>query len=170
MPQGVLDDGGTRTSPGGCSLCQGRQDGLQHRLEECWRQAPQPLVESLLTHLAGGRPEHVLPAQQCGQHTDRRHLPPDQGHHQGEHHRQGEHPLPQSQAMIVVPQGVGRRGQQLLQAGIHHLAENRVQEALSKYDLETGFIAAYPQVSLHLIGQLQTNKAKKAVELAGSSN
>jgi hypothetical protein len=46
-----------------------------------------------------------------------------------------------------------------IKAGIAHIGENRVQEALTKK----------PQVTLpatwHLIGSLQTNKAKKALEL-----
>jgi len=48
-----------------------------------------------------------------------------------------------------------------LQAGIRHVGENRVQEALAKYQSADGSKRA--DVSMHLIGQLQTNKAKKAV-------
>ena len=44
-----------------------------------------------------------------------------------------------------------------LDAGILHIGENRVQEALSKY----GGMPKRP--TTHLIGQLQSNKAKKAV-------
>jgi pyridoxal phosphate enzyme (YggS family) len=48
-----------------------------------------------------------------------------------------------------------------LQAGIHNVGENRVQEALQKY---AGWNAQNPPKSkIHLIGQLQSNKAKKAV-------
>ena len=47
-------------------------------------------------------------------------------------------------------------------AGITHFGENRVQEAEAKWpDLKTKF----PGVHLHLIGPLQTNKVKQAVEL-----
>lgn len=48
-----------------------------------------------------------------------------------------------------------------LEAGIHHVGENRVQEALSKYQNMDG--SKRVKGSVHLIGQLQSNKAKKAV-------
>lgn len=49
-----------------------------------------------------------------------------------------------------------------IEAGHRVFGENRVQEAEQKWpDLR----AAYPDVQLHLIGALQTNKAAKAVEL-----
>ena len=41
--------------------------------------------------------------------------------------------------------------------------ENRVQEASEKFP---PLISRYPQVQLHMIGQLQSNKVKKAVESA----
>lgn len=47
------------------------------------------------------------------------------------------------------------------QAGIRLFGENRVQEAQEKF---TGF---YKDAELHIIGHLQSNKAKKAVEIAG---
>ena len=47
-------------------------------------------------------------------------------------------------------------------AGQREFGENRVQEALGKWpDLK----ARYPEVELHLIGPLQSNKARDAVEL-----
>lgn len=50
----------------------------------------------------------------------------------------------------------------LLEAGHRAYGENRVQEAASKWpDLRK----SYPDVQLHLIGQLQSNKADEAVEL-----
>lgn len=50
----------------------------------------------------------------------------------------------------------------LLNAGHRQFGENRVQEAASKWpDLRK----AYPDIRLHLIGQLQSNKAEEAVEL-----
>src|SRR5438477_689457 len=49
-----------------------------------------------------------------------------------------------------------------LQSGIGHVGENRVQEALTKYSELGAQGSQLPQ--LHLIGQLQSNKAKKAVE------
>ncbi|HHY92036.1 MAG TPA: YggS family pyridoxal phosphate enzyme, partial [Firmicutes bacterium] len=48
--------------------------------------------------------------------------------------------------------------QQAVDAGVTDLGENRVQEALTK-------VNALPErVTWHLIGHLQTNKAKQAVE------
>lgn len=50
----------------------------------------------------------------------------------------------------------------VLAAGHRVFGENRVQEALSKYpDLKAG----HPGLALHLIGPLQTNKARDAVRL-----
>ena len=50
----------------------------------------------------------------------------------------------------------------LLKAGHRVFGENRVQEALQKWP---ALREAYPDVELHLIGQLQSNKAEEAVEL-----
>lgn len=50
----------------------------------------------------------------------------------------------------------------LLDAGQQAFGENRVQEAASKWP---ELRKAYPDVQLHLIGQLQSNKAEEAVEL-----
>lgn len=50
----------------------------------------------------------------------------------------------------------------LLSAGHRVFGENRVQEAFQKYpDLKQ----SYPDLKLHLIGSLQTNKVKEAVSL-----
>ncbi len=49
-----------------------------------------------------------------------------------------------------------------LQAGQRLFGENRVQEAKEKW---AHLKAAYPDVELHLIGPLQTNKAREAVAL-----
>lgn len=49
-----------------------------------------------------------------------------------------------------------------LAAGQRRFGENRVQEAAAKYP---GFRDAYPDLELHLIGPLQTNKARQAVGL-----
>lgn len=48
----------------------------------------------------------------------------------------------------------------LLEAGHRAFGENRVQEALGKWP---ALKERYPDVELHLIGPLQTNKAKEAV-------
>jgi PLP dependent protein len=50
----------------------------------------------------------------------------------------------------------------LLDAGQRAFGENRVQEAQAKWP---ALIADYPDVELHLVGQLQSNKAEDAVAL-----
>ncbi len=50
----------------------------------------------------------------------------------------------------------------LLEAGQRAFGENRVQEAATKWPELRG---AFPDVELHLIGQLQSNKAAEAVEM-----
>ena len=51
-----------------------------------------------------------------------------------------------------------------IQAGIHHVGENRVQEALEKWTVHRAPCTEHgARPMFHLIGQLQSNKAKKAV-------
>src|SRR6266702_8209987 len=50
----------------------------------------------------------------------------------------------------------------VIEAGQHIFGENRVQEAKAKWP---GLMTAYPGIALHLIGPLQSNKAKDAVAL-----
>ena len=50
----------------------------------------------------------------------------------------------------------------LLEAGHRVFGENRVQEALSKWP---ALREKYPDIELHLIGPLQSNKTREAVEL-----
>lgn len=50
----------------------------------------------------------------------------------------------------------------LIEAGQHDFGENRVQEVLAKWP---ALLNRYPDVRLHGIGQLQTNKAADAVKL-----
>jgi PLP dependent protein len=52
--------------------------------------------------------------------------------------------------------------QPLIDAGQRHFGENRVQETQAKWP---ALIAAYPDIKLHLVGQLQSNKAAEAVAL-----
>lgn len=52
--------------------------------------------------------------------------------------------------------------QEAINAGIRHIAENRVQEAESKFPW---LKAKNPQIKCHLIGHLQTNKAKDAIKV-----
>lgn len=51
----------------------------------------------------------------------------------------------------------------LIAAGVRLFGENRVQEAASKWP---ALLEAHDDVRLHLIGQLQSNKAEEAVKLA----
>jgi PLP dependent protein len=50
----------------------------------------------------------------------------------------------------------------VIEAGQRAFGENRVQEAKAKWP---GLMSAYPGIVLHLIGPLQSNKAKEAVAL-----
>ena len=50
----------------------------------------------------------------------------------------------------------------VINAGQRVFGENRVQEAKAKWP---GLISAYPGIALHLIGPLQSNKARDAVAL-----
>src|ERR1700685_4085008 len=50
----------------------------------------------------------------------------------------------------------------VIEAGQRVFGENRVQEAKAKWP---GVMSAYPGIALHLIGPLQSNKAKEAVAL-----
>jgi pyridoxal phosphate enzyme (YggS family) len=50
----------------------------------------------------------------------------------------------------------------VIDAGQRVFGENRVQEAKAKWP---GLMSAYPGIALHLIGPLQSNKAKEAVAL-----
>ena len=50
----------------------------------------------------------------------------------------------------------------LIEYGHNHFGENKVQEALNKWK---NLKVKYPNVKLHLIGKLQTNKVKFAVNL-----
>ena len=50
----------------------------------------------------------------------------------------------------------------LLKDGHLHFGENKVQEAITKW---TGVKKTYPNLQLHMIGKLQTNKVKFSVQL-----
>jgi PLP dependent protein len=69
---------------------------------------------------------------------------------------------PGSATLMAVSKTVEpERIQQAYQAGIRLFGENRVQEFAEK----AGALKDLPRIKWHLIGHLQTNKAKKAVEL-----
>jgi len=68
-----------------------------------------------------------------------------------------------STALIAVSKGHGEAAiRPLLEAGQRHFGESRVQEAQAKW---TGLKRDYPDVELHLIGPLQTNKLREALAL-----
>jgi pyridoxal phosphate enzyme (YggS family) len=70
---------------------------------------------------------------------------------------------PRSVALVAVSKTHGVRAvRQALAAGQRIFGENRVQEAAAKFPQ---LRAEYPDIALHLIGPLQTNKAKDAVAL-----
>lgn len=52
--------------------------------------------------------------------------------------------------------------QEAIDSGIKHVAENRVQEAEHKFPL---LLAKNPGLSTHIIGHVQTNKAKEAIKV-----
>ena len=63
---------------------------------------------------------------------------------------------PNEVAIVAVTKGFGAEVcLQALEAGLHLLGENRVQEALEKME-------AIPDAEWHLIGHLQTNKVRQA--------
>jgi pyridoxal phosphate enzyme (YggS family) len=65
--------------------------------------------------------------------------------------------------LIAISKGrAADRIEPLLDAGQRHFGENRVQEALTKWP---PLIERYPDVRLHAIGRLQTNKAADVVGL-----
>ncbi|MEW2918854.1 YggS family pyridoxal phosphate-dependent enzyme [Ruegeria sp. ANG10] len=57
------------------------------------------------------------------------------------------------------------RVQAVLEQGHRCFGENRVQEAAGKWP---GFMEQFADIDLHLIGPLQTNKARQAIELVNS--
>jgi PLP dependent protein len=70
---------------------------------------------------------------------------------------------PASVTLVAVSKTHGAdRVRELLDAGQRVFGENRVQEAEEKFP---ALKAAYPDLNLHLIGPLQTNKAREAVAL-----
>jgi pyridoxal phosphate enzyme (YggS family) len=70
---------------------------------------------------------------------------------------------PASVTLVAVSKTHGAgRVQELLDAGQRLFGENRVQEAAEKFP---ALKARYPDLELHLIGPLQTNKAREAVAL-----
>jgi pyridoxal phosphate enzyme (YggS family) len=72
------------------------------------------------------------------------------------------HPAPQTR-LVAVSKTVDETGvRAALEAGQRLFGENRVQEAFGKFP---ALKQAYPDLQLHLIGPLQTNKVKEAAML-----
>lgn len=70
---------------------------------------------------------------------------------------------PASIRLIAISKGRSAEDiEPLLAAGQRDFGENRMQEALAKWP---PLIARYPDVRLHAIGRLQSNKASEAVKL-----
>jgi pyridoxal phosphate enzyme (YggS family) len=70
---------------------------------------------------------------------------------------------PASVTLVAVSKTHGaERVRELLEAGQRVFGENRVQEAEEKFP---ALKAVYPDIELHLIGPLQTNKTRDAVAL-----
>jgi PLP dependent protein len=70
---------------------------------------------------------------------------------------------PASVTLIAVSKTFDARAiTPVIEAGQRVFGENRVQEAKAKWP---GLMSAYPGLALHLIGPLQSNKAKDAVAL-----
>src|SRR5215213_7802712 len=70
---------------------------------------------------------------------------------------------PEEVELIAVSKGRGAEEvEPLIEAGQRDFGESRVQEALSKWP---ALLARYPDVRLHGIGRLQSNKADEAVRL-----
>jgi pyridoxal phosphate enzyme (YggS family) len=71
-------------------------------------------------------------------------------------------PAPETQLIAVSKTHPAERIRPVLEVGQRLYGENRVQEAKAKWP---PLIAEFPGVELHLIGPLQSNKAREAIEL-----
>jgi len=70
---------------------------------------------------------------------------------------------PQAITLIAISKTHGAEAiRPLIEAGQRHFGENKVQEAQAKWPM---LRERTPDCTLHLVGQLQSNKAKEAVEL-----
>ena len=70
---------------------------------------------------------------------------------------------PDEVALIAVTKQRGLADvEALIAAGVKHFGENRVQEAADKWPHVR---TAHPELTLHMIGRLQSNKADEAVQL-----
>ena len=73
---------------------------------------------------------------------------------------------PEAVTLIGVTKSVGRpQADALIAAGVHDIAENRVQDAVEKFGRRSPYPPLPSNVRLHMIGNLQTNKARDVVTL-----
>ncbi len=73
--------------------------------------------------------------------------------------------LPDEVTLVGVTKSVPLEAvREAVEAGIRDIAENRMPEAQQKFPL---LCAQYPQLKTHLIGHVQTNKAREAVVVGG---
>jgi pyridoxal phosphate enzyme (YggS family) len=71
-------------------------------------------------------------------------------------------PAPETRLIAVSKTHLAERVRPVLEAGQRSYGENRVQEAKAKWP---PLKAEFPDVELHLIGPLQSNKVREAIEL-----
>lgn len=73
---------------------------------------------------------------------------------------------PQEITLVAVTKGRGSEQlQELVQAGIYDIGENKVQEALTKYIYRQAISLSLTSIRWHMLGHLQTNKVKDAVRI-----
>lgn len=72
-----------------------------------------------------------------------------------------------SVTLVAVTKNVGfEHVCEAIDSGVDHIGESRVQEALSKFEAVNTYAAARGlKIFWHMIGHLQTNKAKEAVKM-----
>lgn len=76
-------------------------------------------------------------------------------------HRQADAGRHQHPKLIAISKNFNAQAiQPLIDAGHRRFGENRVQEAIAKWP---SLLASTPGIELHLVGQLQSNKAAEAV-------
>jgi len=72
--------------------------------------------------------------------------------------------------ITIVAVSKGRTPEQIkevIDSGINDIGENKIQEALVKYNEITNKRINGPRINWHMVGHLQTNKAKEAVRIFG---
>jgi len=74
-----------------------------------------------------------------------------------------------SKSIVIVAVSKGRAVEQIkeaIEAGITDIGENRIQEAIIKYNsLQLTMLSSLEPIKWHMVGHLQTNKVKGAVKI-----